>query len=109
MALMTKDERMESITMASREDVRFALLDEHASHLAIIITLLQKDNYNSRAIASMFKSRWEEVASAMNDNREMTHMDYAELMASMIAMMRLEFRKLGFSEKEFYDICSELQ
>ena len=109
MALMTKSERDKVISMATREDVRFALLDKHSSNLYKIAMVFRSDEYSVIEMASQVKASWERIALIMNDNRNLSHQDYAELMAVIIHLMDGEFRALGYSRKEFLDICSELQ
>lgn len=109
MALMTIRETDEVLRMATREDVRFALVHEHAGNLYWIALTFRTDEYSVLEMASSIKDRWERVADKMNDNKALSHQDYTELMTVIIECMRQEFFVLGYSRKEFLDICSELQ
>lgn len=106
---MTKSEKDEVFSRASREDVRFALVDQHADFLYWIVGRIKSDNYNTLKMATFLKDKWETVALRMNSNRELSHQDYAELMTVILHLMDGEFRALGYSRNEFIEICSELQ
>lgn len=109
MAIMTRREKDEVFSMAEREDVRLALVDEHSDILWKIVINIRTDDYNVLRLATRIKSRWEGVAYIMNTNHNLTHQDFAELMAVIIRVMEVEFKALGYTRKEFLDICSELQ
>lgn len=109
MAVMTHNEIRHAVEMASKEDVRFALLAEHALNLYSIGLVIRKDNYSVYELASTIKEDWERWAFRMNRNTNLSHMDYTELMAVIINLMQDEFKLLGFSRKEFMELCSELQ
>lgn len=109
MAIMTKSEKDEVLSMATREDVRLALVDEHSDNLWRIIIRIRTDDYNVLRMATTLKRRWEGIAYIMNSNPNLSHQDYAELMAVIIRVMEVEFKALGYTRKEFLDICWELQ
>lgn len=109
MALMTKSEREEVFSMATREDVRMALVDEHSDNLYKIVIRIRTDDFNVLRMATIIKRWWEGICYIMNHNPNLSHQDYAELMAVVIRVMEIEFKALGYNRKEFLEICSELQ
>lgn len=109
MAIMTKSERNEVFEMATCNDIRTALVDEHSDNLYKIAIRIRTDDFNVLRMATTIKRWWEDVCYIMNLNTNLTHQDYAELMAIVIRVMEIEFKALGYNRKEFLGICSELQ